>query len=203
MLLTELKVLPDKLDISFSQAVKEFVEKHGLKAFHGGQATVIAKDNHVWRAWFRDLGYEKFLEYVLANSNNPHLPKVLSKVRSQTISVKSMKDLNLKFVKLEKLSEIGGGNSLTDAMDTLSAADLPAEKVPKTTKELIDLLPSLKIPNYIDADVEDLQEAIKENELFFKTVLDLLKNHKANDFSIENVMMRGNVPVITDPISMN
>lgn len=199
MLLTEIKNFPEKHDATFTDALNQFIEKHGVKKFEGGQATVIDRGSHVWRVWFDDPGYERFLEYVEAHKGNKFLPKILSKVREEPTQFKRMpKGKTIKYVKIEKLSEAGPSN-LTDAVDTLYSAGLPPAKFPDTVEELAELSMTLKLPNDSDAEHEDIKDEILKNKDFFKVVLDLMKNHDANDLTSGNVMLRGSTPVITDP----
>ena len=199
MLLFELTNFPEKHDETFSTALQQFIEKHGVKMFEGGQATVIERGSHVWRVWFDDPGYERFLKYVDSHKGNKFLPKILSKVREEPTQFKRMpKGKTIKYVKIEKLSEISPSN-FTDAIDTLYFAVIPPAKLPNSVPELAELSTTLKIPSDSDAEHEDIKEEILKNEDFFKLVLDLMKHHDANDLTSGNVMFRGSTPVITDP----
>lgn len=201
MKLLEIKAFPSKVDNKFSLAVQEFINKHGLKSFHGGQATVIAKDNHVWRAWFDDPGYETFLKYVEIHKSNKYLPKILSKVREEPAQFKGMPaGKTIKYVKLEKLDELPV-SVFSDAIDTLFLMSVPVGKLPNTVEELAELSLTLKIPSHSDADNTEIRAEILKNKEFFKVVLDLMKHHDANDLNSGNVMLRGSIPVITDPIN--
>lgn len=199
MLLSELTNFPEKHDEKFSDALAKFIEKHSLKDFEGGQATVITRGPHVWRSWFNDPGYERFLKYVEAHKGNKFLPKVLSKVREEPTQFKGMpKGMTIKYVKLEKLTEFPI-SILSDALDTLYFANVKPSVLPDTVEELAELSLTFKVQQDSDAESEEIKEAILENKDFFKVVLDLMKHHDANDLSSGNVMMRGTTPVINDP----
>lgn len=197
MLLTELKNFPEKHDSTFSDALQQFIEKHGIKKFEGGQAVVIDRGSHVWRAWFDDPGYERFLKYIEANYGNKFLPKILSKVREEPIQFKRMpKGKTIKYVKIEKLTQnIQSG--LSAAVEYLYMNFLKPADLPDSGKELANITTKLKIPR--DVNPDDLKTAILKNQDFFTVVLDLIKHHDANDINSENVMFRGSTPVIIDP----
>lgn len=199
MLLTELKNFPEKHDATFTAALEEFIKKHGVKMFEGGQATVIDRGTHVWRAWFDDPGYERFLKYVEAHKGNKYLPKILSKVREEPTQFKSMpKGKTIKYVKIEKLTE-PSIDIFTDALDTLYFANIPSSKLPDTVEDLAEFSMTLKVQQSSDDEHEEIRDEILKQKDFFKVVLDLMKHHDANDLTSGNVMFRGSTPVITDP----
>jgi hypothetical protein len=199
MLLRELANFPEKHDLKFSEALAKFIEQHGVKAFEGGQATVISRGEHVWRSWFNDPGYERFLKYVEANKGNKFLPKVLSKVREEPTQFKGMpKGMTIKYVKLEKLEQAQIG-IFTDAVDTLYFAHIKPSTLPDTVEELAEMALTLKVQQDSEAESEEIKAEILKNKDFFKVVLDLMKHHNANDLQSDNVMMRGSIPVINDP----
>lgn len=199
MLLTELTNFPAKHDVTFAAALQQFIDKHGAKMFEGGQATVIDRGSHVWRAWFDDPGYERFLKYVESHKGNKYLPKILSKVREEPTQFKNMpKGKTIKYVKLEKLKDVGL-SIFTDALDTLYFANIPPTKLPDTVEELAEMSMTLKVQQSSDAEHEEIRDEILNNKEFFKIVLDLMKNHDANDLTSGNIMLRGSTYVITDP----
>jgi hypothetical protein len=167
MLLTELKNFPEKHDATFTDALEQFIAKHGLKSFEGGQATVIDRGSHVWRAWFDDPGYERFLKYVEAHKGNKYLPKILSKVREEPTQFKRMPaGKKIKYVKIEKLSD-PGLTVFTDALDTLYFASVAPSKLPDTVEELAELSMNLKIQPHSDAEHEEIRDEILKNKEFF------------------------------------
>lgn len=167
----------------FSDVVKAFVEKHGTKKFEGNNAVVIDRGTFVWRAWLKDPGYERFLKYVQANPSN-HLPKLLSRVRTENIKFKGMPNgMTIKFVKLEKLESISTNQEqLVDEIGEI--ADLGASD------------------DFYHA-VHDLEERLGPgNDGFVLLVISLVQHHDANDIgSKDNIMRRGTVLVVSDPFS--
>ena len=194
MLLSELTNFSAQHDATFFDALNAFVAKHGLEAFEGGQAVVVGRGLHVWRAWFNDPGYERFLKYIEANKGNKFLPRILSRVREEPTKFKRSPARNIKYVKIEKLTD-PGKTSLTDALDMLHFASIPTDKLPSTAEELAELSSTFCKPN----QSEVIRGVFLKHKEFFEVVLDLIKNHNANDLTSGNVMMRGEVPVIIDP----
>lgn len=201
MKLFEISPFPEKVDQTFSQALAAFVEKHGSEAFYGGQATVVDRGSHVWRTWFKDPGYDKFLEYVKTHKS-VHFPKIYGDVRTTNADFKGVKRGPLKYIRIEKLKELDS-SSLSDAIDMIGL--ISRAKWPDTVEELAELISTMKLPVGVDHD-DDKAELLKakaeilKNKEFFKVVLELLKAG-ANDINSQNVMMRGSTLVITDPFS--
>ena len=199
MLLSE--ILNLKSDVKFTDAVEAFVNKHGIKAFKGSNATVIDRDGYVWRTWFNDPGFERFLKYIESNKSNPHLPKILSRVREEPVQFKGMpKGMKIKYVKVEKLSDLEPG----DLSDAIGAALILANRNIKSTSvdELADLIAKKNIvPSDSDATSFEIAGTVRKYKKFFEVINDLHNDHRANDIISSNVMMRGDVPVITDPFS--
>jgi hypothetical protein len=172
MILSEIRVLK-KSDLRYSEAIDLFVKKHGLDWDGGAHAEVYIPPgkNYIWRSWTRDPGYESFLKYVQANSSNPHLPKLLSRVREEPLEFKGIpKGVTLKFVKIEKLSALNHG----------------------------DPLERLLVHGFDELTVFTKKDFPPEYKRFYDTCEDLIERG-ADDIDNRNVMMRGDVPVITDP----
>lgn len=199
MLLTEISNFKSKHDVTFHQALEQFAAKFGLGKFSGNNAVVLTRDGHVWRAWFKDAGYEKFLA-IVSTMPSPHLPKILSRIREEPVQfARTPKDMTIKYVKVEKLEALEPSN-FSDAVDAVGTA-LYKGAVFDSIKDMLSA--DLKIPSHSDAELDDILDEIKKHESFFKLIIKLSKRHNLNDLNSENVMMRGNVPVITDPISSN
>jgi hypothetical protein len=198
MLLSELKIFPTKQGATFSEALKELLDKHGMQAFQGGQATVLDRGSYVWRAWFDDPGYERFLAYVAKHPGSKHLPKLLSRVREEAVQFSKMpKGKTIKYIKLEKLAE-APLDDLVDAINAIDMAQLLQAKVPETVEQLAELMLTLKPPADSEATPAELKAAVLKQPEFFKVVLDLMQ-HQANDINSGNVMFRGVTPVVIDP----
>lgn len=201
MFLSEIKVFKKASDKTFKQALNDFVEKHGLKQFQGSNAVVIADGKHVWRSWFEDAGFEAFLKLIDGNQS-VHLPKFLSRVREEPVSFsKFPKGKVMKFIKIENLDELQP-SLLSDAIDTIGSM-LHSNKHMTTVDDVLTKDLSKFIPRDSDATQEEVKEEIEKFRDFFNLILDLNSKHRFNDLNSSNVMMRGTVPVLTDPISTN
>ncbi len=200
MLLVEISNFKSEHNSTFSAAVAEFAKKFGLDRFFGTNAIVLTRGGHVWRAWWKDAGYETFLQ-LIPELNSPHLPKILSRVRTEPAKFKGLpRGMTLKYVKIEKLEPMEPSN-LSDAIDSVGAALYSSRQKIASIDELLKV--SLKIPSDSDAEIDDIKDEIKNHREFFELVLLLSKSHAINDLSSDNVMMRGSTPVITDPFSHN
>lgn len=162
-----------------SISVQEFIENlkaNGYKQYLLGEgyfSGVFARpqDNYVIKLFGDDAGYSKFLQYVLENKNNPHVPKLRGK------PVKFLKHYNI--VRIEKLSPVATPEQqdifqlLYDYVHQFNSSAIYAEqnrqKVEKLYPQIIPLL----------------QE--------------MAKNKMILDFHNKNMMFRGDTPVITDP----
>lgn len=201
MFLSEIKVFKKASDKTFKQALNDFVEKHGLKQFQGSNAIVIADEKHVWRSWFEDAGFETFLK-LIDGKRSVHLPKFLSSVREEPVSFSKMpKGKVIKFIKIENLDELKP-SLLSDAIDTIGSM-LHANEKAASVDDVLKLDLSKFIPRDSDATQEEVKEEIEKFSAFFNLILDLNSKQRFNDLNSSNVMMRGTVPVLTDPISTN
>jgi hypothetical protein len=164
-------------DQRWTDIVNAMIEKHGLESFHGLQATVVATPDrdHVYRIWTRDPGYERWLDIARGMQDNPHVMKILSRVRTIPTKFKGMpKDLKVKFVKLEKLKPIVKNKARADqAFHYWTFSE---------DKENID------------------QSFMMNNKSFFDTLNKINDKVRLNDVTADNVMMRGDTLVLVDPL---
>lgn len=146
--------------------------KHELVG-HGYYAGVFAKpdDPYVIKIYDFDPGYEQYLKYVIANQTNPHVPKL----RGRPVRLGN----SIKIVRMEKLT-------------------------PNTTPDQEEIYKS--IVSYIDDHTKHYQYALinqKNIEDKFPKLLpvldELAENKEILDLGKQNIMFRGNIPVITDP----
>lgn len=202
--MNEATIFQSKYDSTFTDALKEFVSKHGVNVFQGGQAWVIDRGSYVWRVWFKDPGYERFLKYLESTPDSPHLPKILSKLREEPVQFSGMPNgMSIRYLKLEKLSPMSNG-PFKDSVNALSFCNIRASEVPE---DIVELLSKAKLFNDTGfgrtITPKDFRDQVLRNSKFFTLVLDLMRNHKANDIADENIMQRNGVPVITDPFAFS
>lgn len=187
MLLFEVFDTP-KIDSKWTDFVQSLVDKYGLQKFTGNQATVLSSQDRtcVYRIWSRDRGFERWLNYAHNHQDNPYVVKVLSKVNVVQTQFKGMpSDVRLKIVKLEKLSPIAD-RSFSDTLDVVVAEQPVAE---------FEQFKSNILQHY-----SKVAPVIEKYEQFFRFIHELMASG-ANDLNSENVMMRGDVPVVVDPFS--
>ena len=135
-----------------------------------------------------DKGYLKFLEIASNNQSNPHFPKIIGKPIKITDHAMG--------IRLEKLSPWPASRSPTDmAIDWIIAhLDFPNWKT------------QLDLPHYkhIKPDVVKL---LKKWPQLPNAMLQFVKFEENNpglglDLSNDNIMMRGDCPVIVDPFAI-
>lgn len=170
--------------------------------------------------WHRDSTYEKFVDYCLANPNNPFLPKFLSKVKSLPLDINSI-DIDgnvitgIKYAKMELLQlydetniqlldpDVEGGGAF-DIMEVMYMVD-KFESLDNITHELVKLY--MEENDIVDYDFIDNIHHIHPTALgFIETVFDIKQKVLTNyndmlDSGYDNLAMRGNQIVILDPVA--
>ena len=129
-----------------------------------------------------------------------HLPKILSQVRQEPTNFLRMPSgMVINYVKVEKLEALQP-SMFSDAVDAVGMAMADGAKL----DSIDDLLSAkLQIPSSSDATLDEVVHEIKKHKEFFELAIELNNKVRLNDLSSDNVMMRGSIPVITDPISDN
>lgn len=214
MNLTELIGVKKYRDLTADQLAKLM---HDMTPFKlqgkGAFASAFEKDGKIYKFWLADAGYDKFLEYVEENQDNPCLPKLLSKVKTVTAFFKRPEHApsKVKYVQLEKLLPVTTQHPvrINDGRD----ADVPSKldlagvlhavkgasmhKGSKKTK--VELVVNAIADECDDAPVND-----KQLMSFIKTWFDIQDGtgHDMLDASSRNVMKRANGElVIIDPVA--
>jgi hypothetical protein len=128
--------------------------------------------NYVVKIFNNDPGYETYLTYIMKYQNNPHVPKLRGKVISVGPS--------FKVVRLERLE--------------------PYSYKPNQQKSLV------MIDDYVDAYTIYGNKAKRHLSYQFPypemiPLLHDILQHSGLDMHSGNTMFRGDVPVITDPLS--
>lgn len=182
--------------------LQSIVAKHGLSIFNGNNAYVIASEdrNYVYRFWVKDPGYEAWLDLAMQHQDNVHMPKILGKIRTVNAHfAKLPKDMKLKMVKIEKLKP--ATEEWADVANLVNHVIHERDADKWTPSTLIDAMVNATKELTGDQDEADkLEEFLNKNMEFMKVVCDLV-NEGYNDFTDQNVMMRGLDPVITDPVA--
>ena len=141
----------------------------------GMQAKVLIPPgrNYVYRLWHNDPGYDRWLTYCVQHKSSPFVPKILSRVRTLNLKFKRMPATEFKLVKLEKLTPVN--RELEKLLDHVMV---------RTSGEVFDRM---------------LEQA-PQYKPFFEFLHTAGKYLDFNDINVDNVMMRGSTPVLTDPL---
>jgi hypothetical protein len=157
----------------------DFLETHGFhKLGKGSYGLAFEKTGYPWifKIFTTDDAYLNYVKYSLANKSNPNVPRFkggLIKINDHTFAMR-----------IEKLKPLEHRNYQTGSDIRILASIL---SVLSTTIDEID---------------EGNLEFIKETYPGVYKILSHYDNHFCFTFDIHggNIMMRGNVPVIIDPI---
>jgi hypothetical protein len=191
------------IDDTFPNFILELAKKHGIEIKEGLQAHVllIPGKNYVYRIWVHDSGYEDWLRYCETHQSK-YLPKVLSKVRTLNVTFKRLpKDLKLKVVKLERLDPIDNVN-FENALAVFNQLIFRMRLSKIKTLSIDELIEEMK--NVPDDTYEEpgphIESVVRHYEGFFEYIQGLVET--LNDIAGDNnVMMRGDTPVLSDPLS--
>lgn len=143
----------------------------------GSFAAVYEKPGYPWlfKLFNHDTAYEKYIRWVIKNQNNPHVPKI----KGNLFPINK----NTYVVRMEKLTPIDFG-----AID-------------QNTRKLISILDSFE-----DSSISTGKNRwLKETYPGIWNILQELEhignqNNVSLDIHMNNIMMRGDTPVITDPL---
>lgn len=156
--------------------LKDKLDELGYKKYNLGSglyASVYARpeDNFVIKIFSPDMGYKRYLDYMQTNIQNPYVPKL----RGKPVKLPN----NFTLVRIEKLKEID--------------------------MNLFTEIKYLQNPKEGDHVYRAVRKKFEEKYPQFLNLLDDLKSMSkrgsglALDLHPGNIMMRGNLPVITDP----
>lgn len=207
MFLNELKgIKSGDVDSSYPDFIAALAAKHGIDIGEGMQAKVliIPDKQYVYRLWLDDPGYEQFLEFC-SKHKSEHLPKIFSKPRTLDLTFKKLpRGMKLKVVKLEKLLPISD-KELEHAIEMFQELKFRmsfAKLDSLTFDEFMSVMttdPGTSHGAEFIKPTAKTKDTILKYKSFFELCLSMTKI--ANDIIPSNVMMRGDVPVLVDPIS--
>ena len=166
--------------------VEDYVKQLQQRGFEfeslgsGLYAHVLAKPgaDYVVKIYKNDAGYDQYLQYIMQLRGNPHVPKL----RGNIIKLPN----NFRVVRMERL----------DSFDPRSTDN----------RNVFNMIDYILANDGRDRDqyqrvVADISRSYPE----IMAVLEKLKQHGQYDldFGISNLMFRGSVPVITDPLAID
>lgn len=155
-----------------------YLEQHGFRPLgKGAFAVVYEKEGYPWvfKIFNNDLMYLKYLRWVKLNQNNPHVPKIkgnLIKINNQTFLIR--------MEKLDKLS-LPRDTNLSRLVSILSKS---------TNVRNPDHMPE-EDQMFLEDHYPDMMDVLRSISTIRNATIDI------HD---ENIMMRGNVPVLVDPV---
>ena len=212
MILTELTGIKNfSDDKNLIELFQKYIEESGYDLLGSGQTGVVLKHpekNEVIKFWYMDEAYEDFIEYA-STHNNKHLVKILSKPKKITLTTKNKDNKQtkkkIKYVRLELLKPFTPSTKLFG----ISFAKFNMLLVFMAGKQHKNTF-NYTVTNVIeDPDTYDLLQLDMKNidieglRDFIKVYVNCMNAMKSDniwaDLHNENIMMRGNVPVIVDP----
>lgn len=161
--------------INQAQEFQKFLAGHGfVKLDSGSFGYVYEKRGYPWifKIFTQDPAYLDFLKYALANQSNPNLPKIKGKILRINNDTYA--------VRMEKLTSFRQGKHQS-----------------KDLIDLADILDRMQWGSESGTDKEWLTATFPGIAHIFK---DLHGSRWPFDLHDGNMMMRGNVPVVIDPI---
>lgn len=80
----------------------------------GSNGVALTDGSNVFKFWHRDSSYENFIQYAMKNQNNPHVPKIKSKIKTLPFNIESSNDgdtiKGIRYIKMEKLNPLPDSN---------------------------------------------------------------------------------------------
>lgn len=173
---------------------KKKLQAMGYKQIGDGfESTVWAKDDtHVLKLVDANSAYADYLEMVLANQENPYFPRVFDVKRFKDVKwgrgTNSFTDYMV--VSMERLGE------LPEFVDLFAGPDAGRKFLTRLQKA-VGSTEWGKVP--IDKAVRKTFKNKEEKMLLF-AMDELKKQHNDLDLHRGNIMLRGNQPVVIDPV---
>ena len=168
----------DHIDTEFKREKKlsmftDELKKHRFIHLGSGSfGAVFEKPGYPWlfKIFNTDPAYLFFLKWAIAHQDNPHVPKIKGKI------IKINRDTYA--VRLEKLRPCDMEDEILNELDNIIYRYLKYNKLSSDDK------------NWIESNCPKILEIIDA----------MRKSGYQLDLKSDNIMMRGDVPVVTDPI---
>ena len=188
------------------QGIVDYLKSKGtVFAKTGIYSKVIIGNNYVYKIWVDDLAYEDWLRICHKHQGNPWVPKLIGSTKPMKLFFKHVEfnerisELKIqKMEKLETMPDIIKAKHFSNILDLMINFEMFSDQE-TFCANFADRLSKTSIPNK-----EELISNAPQLFEIFEELCSLIKiKGHGNDISIENYMMRGNQPVITDPLMMS
>lgn len=190
MILQELIGIKKYEDEPIAFILNKWIKDGKIKVKDGSFSFVVIPNDtdFVYKVWSKDAGWWEYLEYIQDHSENPHLVKLKSRIKKIRYTFKRPADFDdvLYVVRVEKLQE------LTTNLDAYAQVRGLVNYVKRTKHfDLVKAKSFIQNEQYIEPPPDT----------FIQTVFDVLNSAviSYHDFKPDNVMLRGDTLVITDP----
>lgn len=203
----------DTNDMMLDDLFQYYMDKTGYKKLGSGLTGVILKHptkNEVLRFWFDDIGYEDFLNYATTHKSK-YLVKVLSKPKTLKLRTKNVKDnvthKTVKYVRLEYLTPYNENMKIFgipfDKVKTLLAAIGGKGHKETLAHNASNIIDDDEIYKLLGLNIKKLD--LKGFREFINVYVDIMRSVPETDIWADlhdkNIMMRGDIPVIIDPLT--
>jgi len=183
----------------------EILSRAGWKVLGTGMEGAVAEHPskpYVLKLFVSKSAYVTFVQYVQAHQSNPHLPRFNRYVRK-------VPGTRFSYVRMEKLKNVDEDRVIETHPGEVLALYVIARVQghwvdPSTTRQLLGHLGLSALPRF-----DQLEEVCREKNIqppdreWLQAVSDLAETSRSQDLGwdlhLNNVMLRGNTLVITDP----
>lgn len=188
---------------------------------HGQSGVALTDGETVYKFWFKDSSYEKFVECALAHQSNPFFPKFKSKIKTLPNFIKiNTHPGDIRYVKMEMLQPWKLTSDYQIWEDQAVIAKLGADKILNRMRfelmfdavesgKSLDALLDLCLDNHrkqegIKFDLKAYRDSVNPDivELLKSLILidRALGSSDYFDYQRSNIASRGNQLVILDPV---
>jgi hypothetical protein len=164
------------------ESAKELLNKHGFREIDSGQfASIYAnpKFPYVLKVFEGDSCYQMYCEIVLTNQSNPHFPKF----RGRPMLIIETLNGAVYAIRMERLTPHPNTSEIRSLIDYMGSR--MGRSGYNVTKE--------RAAAY--------RKAYPKLNAAISLIKGLLKYGCVGDFKYANIMMRGDVPVLIDPVA--
>lgn len=182
----------------------------------GAHAVAVQIGNYAYKFWLVDDAYERFAEYAIKHQDNPLMPKIYGGIKSVPAFFLKHEaaPARVKYVKLELLQPVESeqhslvvleNNPSTIRLDRFIANTYRWIHDADWQKSLMSWIPGAVRPPSFEfpegTTFDDLSDELKLWATTCRELYDINNQESDLDLHSENLMARGNQPVILDPVA--